>query len=306
VTNAELLSTEILKELGENHLSTSFLESGSTSAAYKVHSSQSVYILRIANPNVGKTASYESDFQLRNSLFGEGLPVAKPIATNESFNFAIKEVWAFDDYRAGNHPTRGKVAPLVSKQLGSMLQVMHKLPVSGFGRLENSRDAFVGIKKTPECGLLTRFESPWPFTTEALEDHPAVIHRPSLNRPLQRLRSELTVFVRDSKPSITHTDLHEGQFLVVDDGLSALLDFNEIVAGRSEWDFGSYLYFHGRECLSDLLDGYCSSSSEKADLTAYAGLAAILIALHHGNRGKVLGRPHRIEASVRFLEENLF
>jgi len=73
---------------------------------------------------------------LGNSLFGEGLPVAKPIATNESFNFAIKEVWAFDDYRAGNHPTRGKVAPLVSKQLGSMLQVMHKLPVSGFGRLE--------------------------------------------------------------------------------------------------------------------------------------------------------------------------
>jgi len=50
----------------------------------------------------------------------------------------------------------------------------------------------------------------------------------------------------------------------------------------------------------------CSMDTKKADLTAGAGLAAILIALHHGNRGKVLGRPHRIEASVRFLEEILF
>lgn len=306
MTNADFLSIAILKELGEKHQSTSFLESGSTSAAYKVHSSHSVYILRIANPNEGKKASYESDFQLRNLLFGEGLPVAKPIATNESFNFAKQEVWAFDEYRAGNHPTRGKVTPLVSKQLGSMLQVMHQLPVSAFGRLENSRDAFVGVKKTPESGLLTRFESPWPFTTETLANHPAVLLQPSLNKPLQRLRSELTVFVRESKPSIIHTDLHEGQFLVVDDGLSALLDFNEMVAGRPDWDLGSYLYFHGTECLSDLLDGYCGNSSEKADLTASACLAAILIALHHGNRGKVLGRPHRIAASVHFLEETLF
>jgi len=187
-----------------------------------------------------------------------------------------------------------------------MLQVMHKLPVPGFGRQENSRDAFVGVKKTPESGLLTRFESPWPFTTETLQDHPAVLIRPSLIRPLQRLQSELSEFVRESTPSIVHTDLHEAQFLVVDYGLSALLDFNEIVAARPEWELGSYLYFHGRECLSDLFDGYCNNSSEKADLTVCAGLAPILVALHHGNRGKVLGRPHRIEASVRFLEETLF
>lgn len=302
---AELLSTQILDRLGEKQVSTTFLESGSTSNAFKVVSNHSKYVLRVASPHAGKTASYETDFQIRNSLFQECLPVAKPIATNESFQTDIPKKWALDEFREGSHPNRGSIPTLVSKQLGFLLQAMHELPVSAFGRLDNSRLRLAGVAETPESGLLTRFESPWPFTSASLDDHPCVGARPSLKVGLQRIKSDLTAFVQESKPAVVHSDIHEGQLLVLEGRLTALLDFNEAVAGRREWDLGSYLYFHGKQCLSDLLDGYSSSSIEKSDLTDRAVLASILVALHHGNRGAVLKRRHRIEASINFLQNIL-
>ena len=155
-------------------------------------------------------------------------------------------------------------------------------------------------------GMLSRLEAPWPFGGSRLADHPAVRMRPSLARPLASLESELTAFVHQSKaPVVTHSDLHEGQLLQQEGTLTAVLDFNDAVVGRPEWDFGSYLYFHGDACLCDLVDGYAISADERKSTVQRATLAAILIALHHGNRGVALQRPHRIEASVRFLEIRL-
>ena len=129
---------------------------------------------------------------------------------------------------------------------------------------------------------------------------------PALLRLLATLEPALISFVRDgATPAVIHSDLHERQLLQHDDRLTAVLDFNDAIVGRREWDFGSYLYFHGDTCLSDLVEGYTSDSDEKRSLTDQANLAAILIALHHGNRGVVLQRPHRVEAATRFLESRL-
>jgi aminoglycoside phosphotransferase (APT) family kinase protein len=116
------------------------------------------------------------------------------------------------------------------------------------------------------------------------------------------MQPRLLEFLADRNGVVVHSDLHERQLLTDGATLAAVLDFNDAVVGRLEWDFGSYLYFHGQDCLSDLLDGYTDDVSQKSRFADNALLAGILIALHHGNRGVLLGIPDRIQASAKFLK----
>ena len=119
--------------------------------------------------------------------------------------------------------------------------------------------------------------------------------------PISKMELRLRDFASGGGQSVVHGDLHEQQFLVQNRQLIALLDFNESFIGRYEWDFGSYLYFHGELSLIDLLSTYYSTANEIRNAKANAWLAAILIALHHGNRAKVLNRPLRLNKSVAVL-----
>ena len=320
MNRVQQLASQIVNALGETLLNTDFLESGSTSNAFKITTNQTRYVLRIANPNSGKSAAYESDFGIREQLWKQGLPVAQPIATNHSVAIDLpprgtadthanqtlsQETWALDVFCSGVHPQRGNISHEISSQIGSLLRSMHKLPVTGFGRLKNHREDFHGEADQPVQGILSRFESPWPFSSTALADHPAIQREPGIRHKLLGLENELSEFVTQSVPAVVHTDLHERQMLVVDGKLNALLDFNEAILARREWDLGSYLYFHGTDCLNDLLQSYSECEDEKKQLYHHARLAAILIALHHGNRGVVLGKPHRIDASLLFLQRVL-
>ena len=301
----EVIAANAVMKFRERHISTVYLEAGSTSSVFRVSTDIAEYILRIASPRAGKFTSYESDFLIRNTIWNPNLPIAKPIATDQSFNTGMEAIWAIDEYREGSHPPRGNIDPVVSRQLGIFLQKLHSISVTGFGQLENSRDRLRGMAESPIAGLLTRFESPWPFSCESLKGHPSVRVQPLLEEKLKPLESELLKFAQNGTPAVIHSDLHERQLLEHNGELTAVLDFNDAIVGRREWDFGSYLYFHGDDCLSDLLDGYTVDGHEKADHIHRANLAAVIIALHHGNRGQILKRPHRIEASVSFLEKRL-
>ncbi|MBX2867309.1 MAG: aminoglycoside phosphotransferase family protein [Acidiferrobacterales bacterium] len=302
----EVVAARAVTKLGEQHIGTVYLEAGSTSSVFKVSTNKSNYILRIASPRGGKFTSYESDYSIRNTIWTPDLPIAKPIATDQSFDIGMEAIWAIDEFREGHHPSRGAIAPLVSRQLGALLQKLHKISVTGFGQLENTRCRLHGKSESPINGLLTRFETPWPFSTVSLRNHPSVRAQPKLEEKLLPLETELREFSENGTPTIVHSDLHERQLLEYNGNLTTVLDFNDAVVGRPEWDLGSYLYFHGEGCLSDLLDGYTLKGQNKLILKKRAKLAAIIIALHHGNRGEILGKSHRIEASVRFLQNWLF
>jgi len=299
------IAIRVIEEFGEKYISTRFLDSGSTSSAFKVSSDRADYILKVSTPQCGKTASYESDFCLRSSIWNEDLPLAKPIATNTSLEIDIKAIWALDEFQTGSNPLRGKISTAVSYRLGELLRVIHNIPVSGHGRLENTRLKLRGVADTPETGLLTRFESPWPFSPKPLAHHPSVQEQPRLLEKLKPLESVLLDFIHDGSPTLVHSDLHEGQLLESNGKLTTLLDFNEAMVGRREWDLGSYLYFHGAQCFTDLLDGYSPNGDERSEIEDKATYASLLIALHHGNRGVILNRPHRIKASIHFLERVL-
>lgn len=300
------IAGQVIAAIGEQHESTQLVEQGSTSTVFRIATRQNDYILRVATPREGKSPSFESDYAIRRVLCEVNLPVAKPIATDQLIDIETREHWALDEFREGTHPVRGMVSSNISIELGRLLRQLHDLPASGYGQLVDTRQRLSGRSKTPEEGMLSRFEEPWPFGSSPLSDHPAVRMSPVLSEPLAAMEPQLVSFVRDGNtPVVIHSDLHERQLLQHDNRLTAVLDFNDAIVGRCEWDFGSYLYFHGDACLSDLVDGYTSDSDEKRSLINQANLAAILIALHHGNRGVVLQRPHRIEAATRFLESRL-
>ncbi len=303
--NAESLSIPIVMAIGEHHKHTTFIASGSTSKAFRVTTNQAEYVLRIANPNKSKQSSYGLDFHLRDQLHKQDLPVAKPVATHHTLALDTEHEWAFDEYCAGAHPARATITPPVSRQLGLLLSAMHGTPVSGFGRLAYSENRFMANDQQAVTGFLRRFESPWPFCAEPLDTHPLIRREPTLVKKLTALELPIRTLIERSEPAIIHSDLHEGQLLVVKDTLTALLDFNDAVVGRKELDLGSYLYFHGQHCLNQLLAGYTTCEPEKARLQRHAWLASILIALHHGNRGRMLNRPHRIAYAARFLKSAL-
>lgn len=302
---ARLIAEVAVLNLNERLVSVEFMERGSTSEVFLVKSGTSDYVLKIAKPHPGKTTSYSSDFAIRQALGEAGLPVAKPISTDHSIPSGIDGKWSLDSYCQGAHPERGSIPSTISKQLGDLLRGLHDLPAKGFGSLENTHLYFQGHCDSPIEGLLSRFESPWPFSEKPLNLHPSVRADPTLLVRLSAMEAKLASFPNGGASVVVHSDLHEAQMLVDGEKLVALLDFNEAMVGRSEWDLGSYYYFHGRDCLCDLLEGYTEDLSARSKLARDALYGAILIALHHGNRGEILGKPQRIAASVQFLDHCL-
>lgn len=302
---ANTVSRHLAVEMGVRILSVRFLDSGSTSVVFRVSTSTQDLILKIASNTSDKAASYESDFLIRRSLWKSGGPVALPIAVSSMYAIGVHAQWAIDVHVEGKNPTRGKIPVHISNQLGKVLHRLHSLPVNGFGKLENANTQIRGRANDPLEGLLTRFESPWPFTDQSLSDNPAIQAIPCLEDKLRPLESDLQDFVSGDTCAVVHSDLHEGQVLVEGGELQALLDFNEAISARREWDFGSYLYFHGIGCLNDLLDGYTEDDEDKRNYINGAKLASLLIAMHHANRGKIKHLPYRIQAAAAFLDSAL-
>ncbi len=296
-----LIADIAIHQLDESIVSVEHLATGSTSKVFGVTTSASKYVLKVEKPGRRKCTSYRSDFAIRRALDDANLPVAEPIATGRD----EQTDWALDRYCAGGHPARGAIPPAVSRQLGELLKALHAMPASGFGRVENTEHYLKGRFDSPINGLLSRFESPWPFSDEPLDRHPCIRAAPSLLQRLSSLETTLTTFAYGGAPVVVHSDLHEAQLQINDHTLTAVFDFNEAMVGRPEWDLASFYYFHGLACLQDLLDGYADDSDARRQLAATALHGGILIALHHGNRGKVLGKPHRIAAALRFLTHNL-
>jgi hypothetical protein len=127
----------------------------------------------------------------------------------------------------------------VSRRLGGLLKSLHSFPASGYGQLKDTDTELAGGCDNPIDGMLTRLESPWPFTSAPLRDHPAVLDNPTLLDPLSSMQPRLSEFLADRNGVVVHSDLHERQLLTDGTTLAAVLDFNDAVVGRLEWDFGA-------------------------------------------------------------------
>ncbi len=236
------IARQIAAKLGETLTAAEFLGEGSTSRAFRITSDKASHVLRVASPRAGKRSTYETDFAIRHALVDAGQPVARPVATDKSLPIEDGARWALDEFCPGDHPVRAAITTEVSAAVGELLRALHGQPVTGFGQFRDSRETLRGLADDPVAGMLSRLESPWPFCSDPLAAHPSVRKEPDLEAPLRAIEQELRDYVQTGSPVATHTDLHEGQLLIEDNRLCAVLDFNDAVASRKEWDFGSWLY----------------------------------------------------------------
>jgi hypothetical protein len=77
------------------------------------------------------------------------------------------------------------------------------------------------------------------------------------------------------------------------------------MVGAPAWDIASFAYFHGWALTELVLAGYSSVSHLRNHRRAEARELAVVIALHHVRRAVTLGRPHRRQAALTFLQANL-
>ncbi len=302
--NIQQVASYALATIDEDLVSLELIETGSTSSAFMAMGASGTYALRVPTPTARKSANYDIDYFVRAELSRVSDRIAKPLHTNLTANANEFGEWALDEFCAGKSPERAKIPREIACQLGVVLRHLHSLDVEGYGLISKSGPVLRGSSNTKKSGILSRFESPWPLGEDTLTAVPAVLLKPPLRDALIEIQNDLGAFLDGGDCAVIHSDLHEKQLLVHDNQLIALLDFNEVVALRPEWDLGSVLYFHGETCLEHVLEGYAPEANRSV-LADAARLAAILIALHHGNRGVILGRQHRIEASTKFLSAQL-
>ena len=162
-------------------------------------------------------------------------------------------------------------------QLGETLAALHNLSHTGFGLLENSADALVGIASTLEAGMLSRLSHPFPL--EELSESAVATVAPAFLPALRDLEPELMTVISTAPFAVCHSDLHAGQMIVRDGELRALLDFGDAVIGAATWDIASFAYFHGWDKTAWLLEGYGRGSLRSAQLFC------VILCLHHLNRG---------------------
>ena len=283
-----------------------FLATGATSEVWAVHAAGQHFALRIAIPNPWEPCYYEAEFAVRELLHRVDGRVARPISTNRDVDAGVDVEWCLDEFIDGASGRGRELPEAACRDLGELLARLHRLPVEGFGLLQNRRDKLAGSADNARAGVLQRLAEPWPIAGKPLEQHPLAAERPDLVPLLAPLEPGLLALVADDRPAaVAHSDLHDGQILLVGDRLRALLDFGDAVAGPVCWDLASFGYFHGWDRTLWVLEAYTRDPVERERLLHEARLFAVVLALHHASRSVTLGQPQRMQGAVRYVSENL-
>ena len=303
VDESDLLQ-EILQPLGLSPAEHVFLAQGSVSRAWLVHYGRDRFVLRLAQPHPGKTPSFEVDTLLRRKLHERGSPVAEPIATGTHHSSASHGIpWALDRFMEGQTYPRGELPASICRAIGVFLAQLHELTGPGYGLLRDSGTSLHGQADEPREGILTRLQDPWPDAP--LDDHPLAVEAPELRKELPAIASEVIRVALDDAGVVTHTDLHERQFLCANETLGAVLDFSDAVIGPAIWDIASFGYFHGWGAADSLLEGYGAPAGRHKETKRDAAYFAILIAMHHLSRSRTLRKPERARFAASRLRASL-
>ncbi|MEZ4523546.1 MAG: aminoglycoside phosphotransferase family protein [Thermomicrobiales bacterium] len=235
-----------------------FLASGVQSLVWVVETREQRYALRIASPASPEPPSYESEFGIRQCLADLGGRVSRPVRTNRDVESEFPFDWSLDEFVDGSPDPAGQLTAAACRDLGRTLALLHRLPVEGYGPLENRRDRIVGQSMSFRDGIRSRLERPWPFSGESLDFHPIASVAPDLLGKIRPLEPEMLALEgRPSRMSVIHSDLHAGQLALSNGRLAALLDFGDALIGPPAWDIGSFAYFHGWEMSGQLRGDVC-------------------------------------------------
>ena len=269
------------------------------STVYRLVTQSGSFALRLAEADDEGGPRYDLDAGIRERL-GPGSP--RILRTSSSVPVEGVPFWSLDAWCEGVQPERGEIPAPVGRALGELLVRLHALPCTGYGRLKDSRTELAGEADTLQAGLESRFQEPFIFDSDWSE-HPVAKAAPALLSQLSGLEPEVRALLDsaakpDSPRAVLHSDLHEGQMLIHEGKLAALLDFGDATVGPPALDLASFAYFHGSQALSDVLTGYGDSPQLRHQIDLYT----LLIALHQISRAYTLERPSRRSFAVQRIK----
>lgn len=283
------------------------LAKGATSRVFLADTQKGKLVIRIAEPNLGKRVQgslFEADAGIRYKLRKLDQRTAEPLASSGSYTNALanKCAWSVDYFVSGETASRGEIPPQVCIDIGSVLKNLHSLKATAYGRLENNKDNLRGRFNHLQEGVQSRFQDAWPFTNEALSQHPLSNVEASLITKLEPFKEAILHAAQANRYCVVHADLHEQQFLIQSKRLKALIDFGDAMIAAPAWDVASFAYFHGWQLTDFLLKGYSANNAEQVRLVEDAKLLSLTIALHHISRSFTLDLAQRREHALNHLK----
>lgn len=264
---------------------TRLLARGATCTVY----TNGVQVVRLSDPNPGKTARFRVDAQVRRKLREQGIPTPETHQLGQlpgGRAFSLEGLVKGDDIPP---------SPRGWQQLSEAIQALHRLDFTGYGLLEDREDLLNGSQSDAEDGFRSRLEQAWPFHPGSVTSRPLIWLDKELREPIQALEEELRALA-NLPVCVCHTDLHLNQWVWRNAELAAFLDFGDASIGPPEWDWASLAYFHGWDSAARLAN---------QELTREVALFGLLLAFHRASRAVSLNRPHRKAEAVQFARSCL-
>lgn len=243
-------------------------------------------VVRLATDTPGQTARFQVDAQIRQHLTRLSARTPAPLRVG-----TLPSGRAFSLDSLARNPD-GTPGPQGWREVGRTLKLLHALPHTGFGLLQDRSDELRGQADTAPAGINTRLHEVWPFTRDLLEHQPLIWKAPELHPLIKRLESELWDLT-NLPSSVCHTDLHAQQFHWQENGeLETLLDFGEASIGPEAWDWASLAFFHGWE-VPELAAG---------EIDRHSVLFGLLLAFHRAAKAVQQGQDVRLQTAIRFAK----
>jgi aminoglycoside phosphotransferase (APT) family kinase protein len=288
--HSELVSVAVEMVTGPNGATPRLLSSGRTSQAWVVDTPHGQWVARLPLENSGRTLSFESEALIAQHLVVSGCPVAE--WTVVTVDGVVCSVGRLLPGRPVDYEARWPVH--FASSIASVLHELHRLPVVGFGPLENTNAELRGGSANLDDGIVDRWyhAAIWPFDQSGIDDHPARRIAPALVDQVAERRDAI-VGAAQGCTGLVHSDLHRAH-LLVDEGwrLGGLLDFGDAFIGCTAWDFALLLWYYGNTNARLVADNYPGGN----ELVVRGATLAIAVGLY-----KIAKNPRDTDAVQRLV-----
>ncbi len=267
-------------------------------------------IVRIAREGTGRPITYRSEFQIYRLLREEGLNVPEPILNSEETDQieGVADAWAITQKVDGIPLKKTEWTVEAANDLARFLSVVHNLPHSGYGRLEERGDLIRGKELTPVTGIVGRrcWGAIYPFDGESLDQHTVSRVSPELITEIEAFRDEILRIGSTVDCALLHSDLHQQHVLIKDGRLSGVIDFGASFIGARAWEFATMAYYHGWENAESVIVPYASDLVERERLLLESKKLGIAIGLYKMDRAARLGQPEeKVDIAIQFVNGTL-
>ncbi|MEO1288164.1 MAG: aminoglycoside phosphotransferase family protein, partial [Chloroflexota bacterium] len=287
------------------------LGSGATSTAWRINCGSDQFVFRTTNHATNRQITYRSEFLILKSLYAKGLPVPEPICNSFEQVGEFDEnvsAWAITRLVVGDPILKNPLTAKVANQLGEFLQILHELPCSNFGRLDEQSSNLKGQQTTQISGISARWcwAVLWSYDNSVLSEHPIASMAPNLLNSLMRVETELWRITTQDAVVINHSDLYGEHIFTLHDNLSGIIDFGAAFIGIQGWDFAVLAYYHGWEMVKVTLKSYSQNSNQYSYLLYQAHYLALVVGLYKLEKAVKTKRDvNKQQRIIQFVAETL-